>query len=94
MFLKHSCDIEIIHGNDDVDLLKEIVTDKRNDNQIKCVFIDENMEYMNGTAAAKLVRTLEQEGKIKKTFICSMSVVEEQQCIMIFISVSLSVLTA
>jgi CheY-like chemotaxis protein len=46
---------EIIEGNDGIDCLKLFIdyTD-----MVKCIFIDENMIYMNGTQTARIIKSL------------------------------------
>jgi CheY-like chemotaxis protein len=43
------------------------------DGQIKYVFIDENMEYLNGSEAVQIIRKLEEKRKIKRYQIASIS---------------------
>lgn len=70
---KNGCDIDIISGSDGVDLLKEIINEQKSGNTIKCVFIDKNMQYMNGDEAVKLARLWENDQKISRKFICGYS---------------------
>jgi signal transduction histidine kinase len=56
---------KIIRGMDGVDLIKNIIDDQKSGNLIKCVFIDENMEFMNGSESIQIVKKLEASNKIK-----------------------------
>jgi signal transduction histidine kinase/CheY-like chemotaxis protein len=56
---------KIIRGMDGVDLIKNVIDDQKNGNLIKIVFIDENMEFMNGSESIQIVRKLEASNKIK-----------------------------
>jgi signal transduction histidine kinase len=70
-------DIEIVTGCDGVDFLKEIIDDQKYRNKIIVSFVDEFMEYINGSVAIGLVRKLEEQGKIKKNYICKLSALLE-----------------
>ena len=65
---------KIIKGYDGADLIKEITKDQTR-NKIKLTLIDEDMEFLNGTDAVRIVRKLEEGGKIKKNCICLTSAV-------------------
>ena len=64
----------IIKGYDGADLIKEITKDQTKQ-KIKLTLIDEDMEYLNGTDAVRIVRKLEEGGKIKKNCICLTSAI-------------------
>ena len=55
-------------------MIKEITKDQTR-NKIKLTLIDEDMEFLNGTDAVRIVRKLEEGGKIKKNCICLTSAV-------------------
>jgi len=57
---------DIIEGGDGIDLLNYIIEDNKNNNIIKLIITDENMEFINGTKAIELIRYLENENKIIK----------------------------
>ena len=63
--------IEITEGRDGVDIINSIIKDQEQNNLIKCVFSDENMEYINGSEAAKILKDLENRRKIKPITIAS-----------------------
>lgn len=63
----------IVTGFDGVDFLKYLIDDQKNNNSIKMVFIDEYMDYMNGSEALKIMKDLVKRSKIKKVFICKSS---------------------
>jgi CheY-like chemotaxis protein len=64
--------IEIIKGNDGVDLIKQVIIDQ-SQNRILCIFTDENMEYLSGSEACKIIRDMEYNNRINKQIICSIS---------------------
>jgi signal transduction histidine kinase len=65
-------DVGVIKGCDGVDALKEIVNDQI-EHKIVCVFIDENMNYLNGREAINIIRQMESAGRINKQYICKFS---------------------
>ena len=58
-------------------MIKCIIDDQVNGNMIKCVFTDENMEYISGSEAIKILRNLEIKNKIKQVKILSISCQED-----------------
>jgi len=38
---------EVIEGSDGVDILSVLIDDQKNNNLLKCILTDENMEYIN-----------------------------------------------
>lgn len=68
---------EIIQQTDGIELVNSIIEDQTNGNLIKCVFTDENMEYINGSEAIKILRNLEGKSKIKNVKIFSISCQED-----------------
>jgi len=66
---------EVLEGTDGIDLLNFLRNDV--DGIIKYVFIDENMEYLNGSEAVSIVRKLEEKGKIKKYPIASVTAFDD-----------------
>jgi hypothetical protein len=66
-------DYKIIRGLDGIDMLKYIVEDQKNKNSIKCVFVDENMEYMNGSEAIRITKNFVKCNKIKPISIVKFS---------------------
>lgn len=69
--------LSVRKANDGIDLIKIITEDQKQGNKIKCVLIDENMEFMNGSEAINILRKYEKEQKIKKVHICSISATED-----------------
>ena len=49
-------DNEIVQLNDGVDIIKQVMDDQFNGWLIKCVITDENIEYMNGSEAVKILK--------------------------------------
>jgi len=65
----------IIEGSDGIDLLNIVRKDESG--KIKCIFTDENMEYLNGSEAVKIIRKLEQNNKIKSQHIVSITAFDD-----------------
>ncbi len=72
-------DFEVIQGADGIDLLKALVDDQKQGNLIECVFTDENMEYMNGSEAIRIIRDMEKSNKIKNLKLFSITGQEDIQ---------------
>jgi len=68
-------DYSIIEGSDGIDLLNIVRKDENG--RIKCIFTDENMEYLNGSEAVKFIRKLEQINKIKSNYIVSITAFDD-----------------
>jgi len=64
---------EIIECSDGVDILSYLVKDQAENNKIKCVITDENMEYMNGSEAIKILKNFENDNKIKPVVLAMIS---------------------
>jgi CheY-like chemotaxis protein len=69
---------ELITATDGVDILNLIREDQAQGNLIRCIITDENMEYLNGSQAIKLIRELEQQGKIKPVNIITATYFEDE----------------
>ena len=67
---------EIITGEDGIDALK-LVIDVKIGKKIKALFIDENMEYLNGSESVSIIRRLQKFDKISKFFIASVTSFED-----------------
>jgi CheY-like chemotaxis protein len=70
-------DYQIIEGSDGIDLINMVRNDK--EGMIKCIFIDENMGYLNGSEAVKITRRLEENKKILKYHIVSITAFDDDQ---------------
>ena len=70
-------DIEIIELSDGIELLNTVINDKSH--RIKCIFTDENMEYMNGSEAVRIIRKLEQFRKIRSYEIVSITAFDDDE---------------
>lgn len=70
-------DFEIVEGNDGVDIIEKLVKDQQRNSLIRCIVTDENMEYLNGSEAIKLLRDLERNNKFKNTPIISLTAFED-----------------
>lgn len=67
---------EIIEGTDGIDALKFII-DRGIVSKIKAIFIDENMEYLNGSESVKIIRKLQSLNKVSKFSIASVTAFED-----------------
>ena len=67
---------KVIEGSDGIDLLNIVRADK--DNKIKYIFTDENMEYLNGSEAVKLIRKFEESKKIHRYNIISITAFDDE----------------
>ena len=68
-------DYKILQGSDGVDLLNFVI--KARSNNIKCIFTDENMIYLNGSDAVMIIRKLEQLDKVKSHHIISITAFDD-----------------
>ena len=68
---------EIIEGCDGIELLNIVMKDKNN--LIKYIFTDENMMFLNGSEAVRLIRKLEQDEKIKNYKIVSITAFDDEE---------------
>jgi len=73
---KFTNEFEIIEGGDGIDALKYVI-DAKIGSRIKAIFIDENMEYLNGSEAVKHIRKFQNMNKINKFFIASVTSFED-----------------
>lgn len=71
--------MEIIEGKDGVDIINYVIKDQEQNNLIKCVFSDENMEYINGSEAFEILKNLESKNKIKQIPLCSVTAYEDTE---------------
>ena len=69
--------MEIIEGSDGIDLLNIVMKDKTN--QIKFIFTDEYMEFLNGSETVGIIRKLEQNMKIPKYHIVSITAFDQEE---------------
>lgn len=75
---KNILDFENLEGSDGADIIYHLVNDQSNNNKIKCLITDENMEYINGSFAIQIIRKLEKERKIRKVTIASITAFEDE----------------
>jgi len=79
--IKHKqIDLEIITCTDGVEILKYI-SDEEIFEDIKIIITDENMEYLNGSEAIKIIRGIEQRKKCPKKLIISLTCHEDNDFI-------------
>jgi len=69
---------QVIEGIDGVDILYHIINDQAQNNLIKCVITDENMEYINGSQAIKIIKELETQLKIKPIALASITAYSDE----------------
>ena len=70
-------DFRVVEGCDGIDLLKLVISDKNY--RIKYIFTDENMMYLNGSEAVKLIRRFEHDKKIKNYKIISVTAFDDEE---------------
>ena len=70
-------DCSIIEASDGIELLNIVIKDKNN--KIKCIFIDENMDYLNGSETVKIIRKLQNLNKINSYNIVSITALEDNE---------------
>ena len=73
LFKETGLEIEFVICSDGVDIIHQIIQDQSKGNEIKCVITDENMEYMNGSEAIRIIRNMERRNKIKRVNIISVT---------------------
>lgn len=78
IFFSYDKNYEIVEALDGIDILKSVMDDQKNRNSIKCILTDESMEYMNGSQAIEIIRKMEQQNKIKRTNIISVTSFEDE----------------
>jgi signal transduction histidine kinase len=68
---------EIVEYTDGIELLNALKTDINF--RIKLILIDENMEYLNGRETVNIIRKLEENKKINKYFIVSVTAYDDKE---------------
>lgn len=63
ILLDNDLDYKIVSGNDGYDIIRKVLNYEKKNNLIKCVFTDENMDYLIGSEAISFIRKWE---KVKK----------------------------
>jgi signal transduction histidine kinase len=74
----HGRAYNIIEGNDGIDILKHVIDDQSECNRIKCIITDESMDYLNGSFTVSLLRTMQNENKIKDVKVICMTSYEDE----------------
>ncbi len=77
LIMKRNENIEIIKGDDGLDILNYIIKDQFNGNLIKCIITDENMEFINGTEAIGFLNRLHRRNKIRSLSVIILSSYED-----------------
>ena len=70
-------DVDILEGSDGIELLYILINDKSH--QIKYIFLDETMEYLNGSDTVRIIRKLEADDKIKNYKIVSLTAFDDTE---------------
>ena len=70
-------DFDVIMCSDGVDILKLFLDDSLN-YLIKCILTDENMEYLCGSEAVRILRLIEERKKTKKINIITITCHEDE----------------
>ncbi len=69
-------DFQIFEGADGIDALKFLI-DPNIGSRVKGIFIDENMEYLNGSETIRIIRNLQNLNKIQKFNIATITAFED-----------------
>ena len=69
---------KVEEGRDGSDIISSVIKDQFDHNLIKCIITDENMEFINGSEAIKILKMLERKNKIKKMIIASITAFEDE----------------
>jgi len=67
----------IKEGKDGTDIINSVIKDQFENNRIKCVITDENMEFINGSEAIKILKNIVKNKKIKPIIIASITAIED-----------------
>lgn len=70
-------DFDIIIGQDGFDILKSLLENEKKAHLYKIIFTDENMDFLNGSEAIKLLRIYEKKEKINHINIVSITCYED-----------------
>ncbi len=62
---------ELIPLYDGLEILKKLRKDREDGNRIKCIITNEDMDFINGSEAIRVIRNLEKKKKIKNIKIIS-----------------------
>jgi len=76
--IKLNNDYIIKEGIDGSDMISEVIKDQFESNRIECIITDENMDFINGSEAIKILRKLENKKKIIKINIASLTAFEDE----------------
>ncbi len=90
LIMKRNENIEIINGDDGLDILNYIIKDQFNGNLIKCIITDENMEFINGTEAIGFLNKLQRRNKIRSLSVIILSSYEDNYIKKVSLNESLS----
>lgn len=64
ILLDNDLDYKIVSGNDGYDIIRKVMNYEKKNNSIKCVFTDENMDYLTGSEAISFIRNWEKAKKL------------------------------
>lgn len=62
---------KIEEAEDGSEIIRKFIKDQFNKNKIKCVITDENMEFIKGSEAIRILKELEKKRKIRPFFFAS-----------------------
>jgi len=69
----------IVKGiSDGSEIINLVIKDQFKSNQIKCIITDENMEFINGSEAVRILKNLERKNKIKGCPIASITAFQDE----------------
>jgi len=69
---------KVKEGIDGSELIYYIIKDQMENNKIKCIITDENMEFINGSEAIKILKNLEKNNQIRPLIIASCTAFEDE----------------
>ncbi len=73
-----NCNYDILTASDGVEILNFVKKDQVEDNLIKCIIIDEKMEFMSGSQTIKIIRDFEKKRKLKPIGVISCYLNEDE----------------
>jgi len=71
-------EFKVKEGDEGSFIIRQIIKDQFNQNKIKCVITDENMEFINGSHAVKFLKGLEDKHQIKPVIYASFTNHEDE----------------
>lgn len=73
-----SKDHDILEGEDGKDILSCVISNQQSGVNVSIIISDENMEYINGSEAFRILRSLEKQQKLPRIFIISLTAFSDE----------------